>query len=210
MGTIPLIRFLSKLNVLSTLYEKGGSAMGQQSGGGTRRGKLARGEGALGRRSGRPPKAEGERKASHITFRVRENLRERLQRAAEENGRSLSEETEYRLESTFRDQDVALRALGGPKAEAIVAPILLYLGLLERQKIDWVGKTDTNDAVQNGIKLITDSVIGARPLSHVRKTALILSAAKKPDDSRKASEAAIWVLSALGLVESAIERKDKQ
>ena len=45
------------------------------------------------------PRANGMRsKRNYFTFRMRDNLKDRLQAAADENGRSLSEEMEFRLE----------------------------------------------------------------------------------------------------------------
>ena len=48
-----------------------------------------------------------------MTMRARDELRERVRRAAETNGRSVSEEIEYRLEvSVLRDQQAAALASG--------------------------------------------------------------------------------------------------
>ena len=74
---------------------------------------------------GRPPKAEGERKGRNLTFRVRENLRARLQQAADVSGRSISEEIESRVEATFRSQDALVRELAGPEAGALIPPLLV-------------------------------------------------------------------------------------
>lgn len=50
------------------------------------------------KRRGRPSLPEEDRKSTNLKFRTRAGLREKLEAAAEENGRSLSEEVEYRLE----------------------------------------------------------------------------------------------------------------
>lgn len=50
---------------------------------------------------GRPPLPPGQAKRAHFTTRLRTELKEKLRAAAEANGRSLSEEIEYRLEQSF-------------------------------------------------------------------------------------------------------------
>ena len=54
---------------------------------------------------GRPPKHEGERLSKNRTFRVRGTLDEQLAAAAQEAGRSVSEEIEHRLEESFRREE---------------------------------------------------------------------------------------------------------
>jgi predicted DNA-binding protein len=55
---------------------------------------------------GRPPRHHGERLAKNRTFRIRGDLDERLQAAAKQAGRSVSEEIEHRLEGSFHVQDI--------------------------------------------------------------------------------------------------------
>jgi hypothetical protein len=56
---------------------------------------------------GRPPKRQGERLSKNRTFRVRGTLDEQLEAAAQEAGRSVSEEIEHRLEQSFRREERA-------------------------------------------------------------------------------------------------------
>lgn len=53
------------------------------------------------RKPGRPAKPPGEKKVANLTFRVRPQMRDALAMAAEDSGRSTSEEIEYRLTQTF-------------------------------------------------------------------------------------------------------------
>jgi hypothetical protein len=110
------------------------------------------------RRLGRPPKPKEELKSRNLTFRAREKLRDSLQQAAHENGRSISEEIEYRLESTFKEQEVIIRALGGPDAEYLVRPILFFLGLLRTRQIKWKDDPDAAGAMRQAIGLIAEAV----------------------------------------------------
>jgi hypothetical protein len=59
---------------------------------------------------GRPPKAIEARKRNNVTIRVRDALKQQLETQAEANQRSLSEETEARLERSF-DRQGLLAAL---------------------------------------------------------------------------------------------------
>jgi hypothetical protein len=59
------------------------------------------------KRIGRPPKPVEERKSANLTLRVRAGTLEQLRAAAAVNGRSISEESEYRLVQSFRDQYTA-------------------------------------------------------------------------------------------------------
>lgn len=61
-------------------------------------------------RRGRPPKALDGRRRHNMTFRVRDRLRDILFEAALSNGRSESEEIEYRLEMSF-DREAVVRAV---------------------------------------------------------------------------------------------------
>jgi hypothetical protein len=73
---------------------------------------------------GRPPRKMGEPKRTSFNTRLRQSLRQYLEAAATQNGRSLSEEIEYRLEQSTRN-DVALSNLRQnvlPKLMAFEAP----------------------------------------------------------------------------------------
>jgi hypothetical protein len=63
-------------------------------------------------RSGRSPKFQGQRTRGSLTIRLRDKVREDLEREAAENGRSLSEEVEYRLERTLNDRGVVEQLWG--------------------------------------------------------------------------------------------------
>jgi len=57
----------------------------------------------------RPPK-HGKERAKSRTFRVPGDLDEKLEAAATQSGRSVSEEIEYRLERSFRDEEIREKA----------------------------------------------------------------------------------------------------
>jgi hypothetical protein len=53
------------------------------------------------KRRGGQPKSAAQRKRNNLTFRTRDELRQRLETAAAVSGRSISEEIEYRLNRDF-------------------------------------------------------------------------------------------------------------
>lgn len=58
------------------------------------------------KRRGRPALPEAQRRSRNFTFRSRSNLREKLQKAAEQNDRSISEEIEARLQRSFDHDEI--------------------------------------------------------------------------------------------------------
>jgi hypothetical protein len=64
------------------------------------------------KRRGRPPIAEEERKAGNLTFRTRGSLRAQLEEAAQQSGRSVSEEIEHRLQISFDRRSIAMHMYG--------------------------------------------------------------------------------------------------
>ena len=79
------------------------------------------------KRIGRPPKSEEDRKAVNFTFRSRGHMRDLLKAAAAASGRSISEEIEYRLQNSFREDD----SYGGPRLSAVFRVIANSIALLK-------------------------------------------------------------------------------
>jgi hypothetical protein len=63
-------------------------------------------EAKKGRPRGRPPVPATEKKVRNFTFRSRGDMHERLSEAAVLSGRSISEEIEYRLDASFKRDDM--------------------------------------------------------------------------------------------------------
>jgi hypothetical protein len=88
---------------------------------------------SAGTRRGRPAKPDAQRKRSNLTFRVRAHLRYLLQLRADREGRSLSEEIEYRLERSLAEE-VLLYGIQDPMVFLnAVNTITIVLASLERQ-----------------------------------------------------------------------------
>lgn len=65
------------------------------------------------RKPGRPRKADAVRRRTQVGLRVTVELKRKLEDAIAKNGRSLAQESELRIERTFRDDEVLaeLRAI---------------------------------------------------------------------------------------------------
>jgi len=64
------------------------------------------------KRPGRPPRGEYTDKRKTLSTRITSGLRDRLDKSADESGRSLSQEIEFRLDRSFRDEDAYYREFG--------------------------------------------------------------------------------------------------
>lgn len=78
------------------------------------------------KRRGRPPVAKEDRKTGNLTFRTRANLREQLEEAAQQSGRSVSEEIEYRLQQSFDRNALALQMYGSKNTDLMRALSYLF------------------------------------------------------------------------------------
>jgi len=59
------------------------------------------------------------RKRKSLTFRVRDQLRRQLEKAAKVNQRSISEEVELRLIMSFHDEDIVKRLFDAIRAATL-------------------------------------------------------------------------------------------
>jgi hypothetical protein len=108
---------------------------------------------------GRPPKPQAQRKRANLTFRVRDELRSRLEAAATVAQRSVSEEIEHRLEASFRDEELLIDNLGGRAAQPIIRPLLMFFELLSLRGKDWTKNKETADTLSDAMRRIIDGVV---------------------------------------------------
>src|SRR5215216_475715 len=64
------------------------------------------------RKGGRPALSSERKKSQTLTFRTRTDLRKTLEAAAEQAGRSISEEVEYRLQRSFDREALVFEIYG--------------------------------------------------------------------------------------------------
>jgi hypothetical protein len=101
-------------------------------------------------KGGRPARHAGERLTKHRTFRVRGRLDETLQDAAQQSGRSVSEEIEYRLERTFLED----RRFGGAVGSEVLLLIQLVMALEGVDGRLWNERPDSAETVRTAANFI--------------------------------------------------------
>ncbi|MCJ2018022.1 hypothetical protein MKK84_11385 [Methylobacterium sp. E-065] len=156
------------------------------------------------RRRGRPGKAADERKSANMKFRTREDLREKIEAAAADAGRSASEEVEARLLNSFNVEPLHHMVFGnGDDARRLITNILTAIKTVQ----DYENPID--------VKLGTVDWRGEDPLSDFTRAALrnafsvIISQALPPprapdqlpfsDEQRKVYERALNHMKAFGI-----------
>jgi predicted HicB family RNase H-like nuclease len=87
-----------------------------------------------GKRRGRPPSEPGEAKRASFNTRLRPSLKLALEAAAKQEGRSLSEEIEFRLERSLDAQHQLIDALGLAFGRQVAALVLL-VGLVAKETV---------------------------------------------------------------------------
>ena len=87
----------------------------------------------LTRGRGRPPKPEHERRRGNLTFRVRDQLRYRLEASAKREGRSTSEEIEQRLEQPLNEEMLLFGLEDPSRFHHAIQTITMVLSSLERE-----------------------------------------------------------------------------
>ncbi len=87
-------------------------------------------------RRGRPRLAEEDRKSSQIKLRARAGLREQLEEAAAQSGRSVSEEAEKRLENSFQQEDLIKAATEAATNAAVAASTRIFDHLFYNRDIN--------------------------------------------------------------------------
>jgi hypothetical protein len=89
-------------------------------------------------KGGRPLKHPGEPLSRALSFRVRPRLVELLRAAARESGRTISQETEHRVERSFADDRMNAALLGGDVGADILRTLRAAM-VLEGVTPDWDG-----------------------------------------------------------------------
>ena len=105
---------------------------------------------------GRPPQNAVAKRAA-ISLRVTPSLREKSEFAAKAAGRSLTQEIEFRLEASFRDDARELLDPPGPRTVLFMRKLQAVISLIE----SWTGKNWADDgATSTVVKRAIDKLIG--------------------------------------------------
>ena len=123
---------------------------------------------------GRPPLPVSERKLPSMAFRPTPDVRRKLEEAAAESGRSMSQEMQSRLEHSLQDQDAREREMGGRELLALFRMLGAVAEVIEeRTGKKWSEDWDTGLAVQAAWKALIGRAMPS-PSSEYRRAVNIL------------------------------------
>ena len=140
-------------------------------------------------------------------MRTTKEMRERLEQAAGASGRSLVQEVEQRLETSFRDE-AFFELAGDAEAQKIIRPIVYYLGILKARGLDWRCNRGATEAVRDSIALIVEAVFSDGLLSQERQDTFVSNSAAKRRGTiaREVALQVLHVLQVLGSPKKACPR----
>ncbi len=108
---------------------------------------------------GRPRKPDSEKRRNNVTIRMRDDVKRRMEEAADSQGRSLSEEIEFRLERTFLEE----AAYGGKELNGLLKIMVGAAEIIQaRTEKSWSSDWDTSIAVGAAWKRLA-AAAGPRP-----------------------------------------------
>lgn len=125
------------------------------------------------RKPGPAPRGEFEHKRKTLTTRITEETRTNLEKAAEESGRSLSQEIEFRLEQSFQKQFAVDAAFGSKLRYRQMQILGMAINLIEEQMGGtWQRDEDTFQQVRDGVITFLETLgpMGLNPLARKRLT----------------------------------------
>ena len=116
------------------------------------------------RRVGRPRTRTEETTGDYVGFRAPRELKERLEAAAGASGRSLSTETQFRLENSFREEQLIAAALD-PSGRATAFLHLISRAIHEAAQIavdpdtggDWLDQQPAFEAVKRSVERLFEA-----------------------------------------------------
>lgn len=96
------------------------------------------------KRVGRPPKNPALGRRINAMFRLNEATRDRLMAAADQSGRSMSEEIERRIDRSFENVDLMMSYFGKPETFKLAHAISMLVRTVEsRSGKDWTQDAET-------------------------------------------------------------------
>jgi len=105
-----------------------------------------------------------------LNMRTTKEVRERLEEAAAESGRSLVQEVENRIEISFR-YDSIFETIGGKEHWKIIRPILFFFGNLENRGFDrsWRKNPAVAKEMRQAVGFIVEAALADEPLPRERQ-----------------------------------------
>jgi hypothetical protein len=129
-------------------------------------------------------------------------VKTQIELLAKVSGRSVSEELEYRVERSIEDQRLTILALGGPKSQGLVDPLLHLLDLLDRRGMYWTTDSAVARGVQKAFPILMETVLHP-PLALARQEEVLAEVrdADEPKETVRTMELFMLLLQMLGLAQ---------
>ena len=151
---------------------------------------------------GPQPKGPFHGKRETLTTRITRNTKRRLGQEASASGRSLSQEIELRLETSFVRDDARIEALGGPENLAVMKVIATTLDAISATRgASWLKDDNAYLDAQKAVHLLlcafrprksrgkTSAVLGdmtsSKAAEVLREFADVLDGKRQPDDTEQ-------------------------
>jgi hypothetical protein len=123
---------------------------------------------------GRPALPAGAAKRASFNTRLRQSIKERLEREAAKAGRSLSEEIERRLEASLEREDIRTRFYGGPELDALYKQIASAAEFIELKRgKSWIKDYEAFIAFNAALKSILRQLERLRPPASPGSVAIV-------------------------------------
>ena len=103
-----------------------------------------------------------------LNMRTTKELRERLERAAAESGRSLAQEVENIVEWHF-NYDTLFRDMAGGQASRAIRPLVMFFGTIAAKASDWEHKPTIAKALRESVAIIGRAAFSNQPISAQRQ-----------------------------------------
>ena len=103
-----------------------------------------------------------------LNMRTTKELRERLERAAAESGRSLAQEVEHIVEWHF-NFGTLFRHVVGVEADRAIRPLMVFFGIIDAKASDWKHRPTIANAVRESVAIIGEAAFSNRPISAQRQ-----------------------------------------
>ena len=103
-----------------------------------------------------------------LNMRTTKELRERLERAAAESGRSLAQEVENIVEWHF-NYDMLFRNVVGVEANRAIRPLMMFFGTIDAKASGWKHKPTIANVLRESVAIIGEAAFSNRAISAQRQ-----------------------------------------
>ncbi len=117
------------------------------------------------KKRGRPRKPDSEKRRNNVTIRMKDDIKRRLEEAADSQGRSLSEEIEFSLERRFLEE----AAYGGKELNGLLMLMVGAAKIIQaRTEKSWSSDWKTSIAVQEAWKKLAAAAGPSPPAEFIQ------------------------------------------